>query len=343
MNLNLSEKGLDAMLVSKPENIRYLTGYTGDTGLLVLTGEERYLLTDFRYVEQARQTAKGCHVVTVSGSGMAEAQELCSGQVGFEGDYLRWNQGEALKKAFPDAMNVSGWIEEVRAIKTPDELEIIKKASALAQDAFWKTLEIIHPGMTEREVAAELEYQMKRLGADKTSFATITVAGKNTSLVHGEPGDNPLQSGDFLLMDFGCVYQGYCSDMTRTVGIGRISEKQQEIYQIVKRAQQTALERIQPGMGCADADALARDVIAKAGYGAQFGHSLGHGVGLEIHEQPNLSPKSKMILRPGMAVTVEPGIYLEGEFGVRIEDLIVITEDGYENLCKDSPKELLCI
>lgn len=343
MKLKLQEKELDSIIISKPENIRYLTGYTGDTGVYVRNGDKEYLLTDFRYEEQAKQQAVNCQVVTVKGAYEKIIAELVKGNIGFEGSVLTWLQGESLRKLCGNLKDISGWVEELRAIKEPWELELIKRASGISQEAFWQTLEFIRPGMAEREVAAELDYRMRRLGAEKTSFTTISVGGKNTSLVHGEPGEYRLKTGDFLLMDFGCVYQGYCSDMTRTVGIGKVSEKQREIYRIVKEAQSEALEALSPGMPCKEADSVARQVIEAAGYGDRFGHSLGHGVGLEIHEQPNLSPKSDKVLQPGMTVTVEPGIYLEGEFGVRIEDLVVINDVNCDNLCQNTPKELLCV
>lgn len=345
MKLNLAQKNLDAMLVSKPENIRYLTGYTGDTGMLLITGEKQYLFTDFRYEEQAKLQAADCQVVTAKGDYVEPICQLCSGTVGFEGRAMTWSQGDAFQRNQTDCrwVDVSGWLEELRAVKTEEELALIQRASEIAQEAFWQTLEQVRPGLSEREIAAELDYRMRRLGAERTSFSTIAVGGANSSLVHGEPGDYRLQNGDFLLLDFGCVYQGYCSDMTRTVGIGSVSQRQKEIYRIVKEAQQAALEAIKPGVPLCQVDRTAREMIEKAGYGDRFGHSLGHGVGLEIHEMPTLSPKAEGVLKPGMAVTVEPGIYLDGEFGVRIEDLVVIRQEGYLNLCSQTPKELLCI
>jgi len=343
MKITLQEKELDSLILSKPENIRYLTGYTGDTGVYVQVGKEQYLLTDFRYEEQAKRQAIDCEVVTVKGAYAEPVAELVKGRTGFEGSVLTWAEGEAFRDRCGDLKDISGWIEDLRKIKTKQEQELIQKASEISQEAFWQTLEAIRPGMAEREVAAELDYRMRRLGAERTSFTTITVAGANSSLVHGEPSEYRLQPGDFLLMDFGCVYQGYCSDMTRTVGIGSVSQRQKEIYKIVKEAQAEALAVIKPGVTYQEADRAARQVIEQAGFGSRFGHSLGHGVGLEIHEKPTLSPKSEGILQPGMVVTVEPGIYLEGEFGIRIEDLVVVNDVNCDNLCQNTPKELLCV
>ncbi len=343
MKLKLREKELDSLILSKPENIRYLTGYTGDTGVYVLSGDKEYLLTDFRYEEQAKKQAKNCEIIIVKGSYTEPVTELVRGTVGFEGSVLTWAEGEGFREKCGEMKDVSGWIEDLRKVKTKREQELIQKASEISQEAFWQTLEVIRPGMAEREIAAELDYRMRKLGAERTSFTTIAVAGANSSLVHGEPGEYRLQSGDFLLMDFGCVYQGYCSDMTRTVGIGAVSQKQKEIYRIVKEAQAAALEKMKPGVPFKEADHAARQIIEQAGYEKQFGHSLGHGVGLEIHEKPTLSPKSEGVLMPGMVVTVEPGIYLEGEFGVRIEDLVVVNDVNCDNLCQNTPKELLCV
>lgn len=343
MKLNLQERQLDSLILSKAENIRYLTGYTGDTGVYVATEQKEYLLTDFRYEEQAKQQATQCEVVTVKGAYAPVVAELVQGKIGFEGAVVTWAEGEQYRKACGELTDISGWVEDLRKIKTTAEQELIRKASEISQQAFSQVLSFIQPGMTEREIAAELDYQMRKLGAEKMAFTTISVAGANSSLVHGEPGDYRLQSGDFLLMDFGCMYQGYCSDMTRTVGVGPVSQKQKEIYDIVKQAQQAALEVIQPGMSLQEADRTARKLIEQAGYGDRFGHSLGHGVGLEIHEQPTLSPKAQGILEPGMVVTIEPGIYLEGEFGVRIEDLVIVGDQGIDNLCQNTSKELLCV
>ena len=345
MKLDLRQKEVDSLLVSKPENIRYLTGYTGDTGMLVMTADKQYLLTDFRYEEQAKAQAADCEVITVKGDYVQPACELCGSKVGFEGRVMAWSQGEKFQNYRKEChwVDLSGWIEEVRAIKTERELDLIQRASEISQQAFWQTLELVKPGLTEREIAAELDYRMRKLGAERTSFSTIAVGGANSSLVHGEPGEYRLQVGDFLLLDFGCVYQGYCSDMTRTVAIGSVSERKKEVYRIVREAQLAALEMIKPGVSFQQADQAARKIIEDAGYGDRFGHSLGHGVGLEIHELPTLSPKAEGVLKPGMAVTVEPGIYLDGEFGVRIEDLVTVQQQGYLNLCLDTPKELLCI
>ena len=228
----------------------------------------------------------------------------------------------------------------MRAVKEPWELERIRRAEAIGDAAFARVLPLLKPGLTELEVAAELEYQMKLLGAEGLSFDTIVASGLNSSMPHAVPGEKKLEAGDFVTMDFGCRYQGYCSDMTRTVVLGKAGQRQKEIYETVRKAQEAALLVIRAGIRGKEADRAAREVIGEAGYGAFFGHSLGHSLGLFIHEQPSLSPSSEKILLPGMVETVEPGIYVPGFGGVRIEDLVLVTETGCENLTS-SPKEMI--
>ena len=225
-------------------------------------------------------------------------------------------------------------------IKTEQELEYLAMAESIGDKAFMKMLDIIKPGMTELEVAAELEYLLKKEGGEGLAFSTIIASGVNSSMPHAIPGDKKLEVGDFITMDFGCKYKGYCADMTRTVVLGKANEKQKEIYNIVLKAQLAALDAIKAGIPGKAVDKVARDIIEEAGYGAYFGHGLGHSVGLFIHEGPRLSMKEETILQPNMTETVEPGIYLPGFGGVRIEDMVVITENGYKNLAQ-SPKELI--
>ena len=228
----------------------------------------------------------------------------------------------------------------LRQVKTREEQEILRQAEAIGDRAYAKVLPHLRPGISEKQVAAWLEFYMKEEGAEGFSFDTIAASGEHSAMPHAVPTDKVLAEGDFLTMDFGCLYRGYCSDMTRTVVIGQASDKQREIYETVLRAQETALQGIRPGMTGKEIDALARDVIVDAGYGECFGHALGHSVGLEIHECPNFSTKEKTVIQPGMVITVEPGIYVEGIGGVRIEDVVIITEDGCENITH-SPKQLL--
>lgn len=229
-------------------------------------------------------------------------------------------------------------LAELRYVKTPDEIHCLEEAEAIGDRAFAKLLPRLREGMTEKQVAVQLEYLMKEEGAEGFSFETIAASGLHSAMPHAVPTDKPLEAGDFLTMDFGCLYKGYCSDMTRTVVIGRAGDRQREVYQTVLDAQQAALEGIRPGMTGKEVDALARDVIKERGYGEYFGHSLGHSVGLEIHENPCFSEKEKTVIRPGMVITVEPGIYMEGFGGVRIEDVVVVTEQGCRNITNSEKK-----
>ena len=231
-------------------------------------------------------------------------------------------------------------LSSFRKIKSPEELDRMERAERIGDEAFSYILNELKPGVTELQIAAKLEYFMRSHGAEGTSFDTIVASGYHSAMPHAVPTEKPLENGDFVTMDFGCRYQGYCSDMTRTVVIGKADPRQKEIYQIVLEAQQAALEGLRPGMTGTEGDRLARDVIEKAGYGEYFGHGLGHSVGLEIHEKPALSTRDETVLLPGMIETVEPGIYIPGFGGVRIEDMVVLTETGIRNLTT-SPKELI--
>ena len=257
----------------------------------------------------------------------------------------------ALREYFPEKKEAAGegfisWkplgdlIERERRIKTPEELKLLRKAEAIGDKAFSDILNILKPGMTELEVAAELEYSMKKNGATGLSFDTIAASGINSSMPHAIPGTKKLENGDFLTMDFGCLYEGYCSDMTRTVVIGKASDEQKKIYNIVLKAQTEAVSGIRAGLKCIDVDRIARSIIEEAGYGRYFGHGLGHSVGLYIHESPALNTRDETVLVEGMIETIEPGIYIPGFGGVRIEDMGAVTKDGYDNFAS-SPKELI--
>lgn len=233
-------------------------------------------------------------------------------------------------------------IMESRMVKDEEELQKLAKAEAIGDEAFTHILDFMKPGVTEKEVALELEFFMKRQGASKLSFDTIVASGSNSSMPHAQVTDRKIQSGDFVTMDFGCVYQGYCSDMTRTIAVGNPTEEMKKVYQIVLEANLRAMDGIREGIPCNEIDALARDYIKEQGYGDYFGHGLGHGVGLDIHEEPRFSPKCNIVTKENMVITDEPGIYLPGQFGVRIEDLVVVKKDGYEKL-SHSAKELIII
>lgn len=330
----------DAALVIALHNRRYLTGFPSSAGWVLVTREKSYFLTDFRYIEAARRRVRGaeCRMITAVCLALSELIHHHGIQRIFVEGGLSLHEFAALKKGVPEipfeAGNaLDGWLSSLRLVKSQEELAKIKQAQALTEYGFDHILPLIRPGRTEREIALDLEFLIRRQGADGVAFDFIVVSGANSSLPHGVPGDKPVEPGDFVTMDFGAMVDGWHSDMTRTVAVGRVSEEQRRVYDTVLRAQLAALEVLKAGLPCVQGDAAARDIIAAAGYGDCFGHGTGHGVGVEIHEEPRLSPSAgDQVLRPGSVVTVEPGIYLPGRFGVRIEDMVYITETGCENL-----------
>lgn len=372
LNQIMRDRMLDLLLLTDGYNMHYISGYRGHTGCMLVFDECRYILTDARYTEQAALEAPEFVCIDVREQGYAKTIKCLLEEypnrvkrttpkasvdrvshksknilrVGFENREISYSQ----YKVYADILNgiaelipLDGVVDEMRQVKTEEEIERIAKAESIGDMAFSHIVKHLKVGMTELEVAAELEYVMKRAGASGLSFDTIAASGRNSALPHAMPSSRALENGDFLTMDFGCVYEGYCSDMTRTVLIGdRLTEKQKEIYDTVLKSQLAALAMIRPGVKCSEIDKCARDMIRNAGYGEYFGHGLGHSVGLFIHEEPRLSARCDAVLQTGITVTVEPGIYLTGEFGVRIEDLVVVTEDGYRNLTA-SPKELIKI
>ncbi len=337
------------LLICSPENRRYLTDFNSSDGYLLITESKAVLLADSRYIEAAQKEAQGCTAVELLTSASAQLPELIKSfgvtTVYTEAEKLSVSEFESLKKIIPCECVAEKADEEINALrrsKAQQEKAKILAAQAIAEKAFDRILGFIKEGVTEREIALELDFFMLKNGAEAISFETIAVSGKNSSMPHGVPCNKKIESGDFITMDFGAVFEGYHSDMTRTVAVGEVSQKQVQVYETVLAAQQKSLEILRAGVSCFDADDAARSVIKNAGYGEFFGHGTGHGVGIEIHEQPRLSPKSKQILETGDVVTVEPGIYLPGEFGVRIEDMAFITENGCENLTK-SPKNLIIL
>lgn len=342
------EKGVCA-IIQNPVNRFYLSGFRSSAGMIVLTENKAVLLVDFRYFEKAKKTVQNMEIV-LANNFFANAKELLETEnikkILPETDFINLDSFERMKNVFEGIEvstdnSLSQTINSLRQIKSAEEIECIKKSQEITDNAFTHILNFIKEGFTEREIALELEFFMRKTGGEGVAFDTIAVSGKNSSLPHGVPTEKPLENGDFLTMDFGAVYNGYCSDMTRTVAVGYVTDEQQKVYDTVLKAQLSALKEIGPNKVCKEIDKIARDII-NAEYEGCFGHGLGHSVGLEIHENPALNTRDETLLKAGVIMTVEPGIYIPDKFGVRIEDMVLITDTSYENLTK-SPKELIII
>lgn len=347
LRTEMEKEGLAALLVTSPYNLRYLTGFTGTTGLAVITLNKAFFITDFRYTEQAAKQCAGFEVVKNTGPIFEEVAHLVEQEnlpnLGFEETQITFSEYSYLEEIVDTALiPVSDMIETLREIKDEEEIATIRKACEISDAAFTHILTFIKPGMTEIQVANELDFHMRSLGASGVSFETIVASGLRSAMPHGVASDKVIESGDFVTLDFGCYYNGYVSDMTRTISVGEPSEKLKEIYQVVLEAQLKVIEAAKAGVTGVELDAVARDHIASKGYGEAFGHSTGHGIGLEIHERPNVSRVSEQAFVPGNVITDEPGIYLPGIGGVRIEDDLLITENGCEVLVH-SPKELIIL
>ncbi|MBQ9949957.1 MAG: aminopeptidase P family protein [Clostridia bacterium] len=329
----------DSALITSPVNMRYFSGFTGDSGCLLITKNARILYTDFRYTIQAKEQTEGKFIIRDFKKYNMPLWQIVSEELEKQGcRYCGYEDNTMTVAEFTDYSRIkcplgsaSALISSIRCIKSQDEIDKIIKAQSIAETAFNQVIEMMCPGMTEKEVAIELDYFMKKAGAEEPSFDTIIASGPNGALCHAIPSDRCLTKGDLVVMDFGARYMGYCSDMTRTVAIGEPSAELMKIYKIVREAQALTLHAVKPGITGAQLDAIARECITARGYGDCFGHSLGHGFGLEVHEAPSASKTSTTVLRPGMTVTVEPGIYVEGLGGVRIEDCVIVTEKGHFN------------
>jgi len=348
LRIQMASEGIEALLVSTPVNVAYLTGFSGTLGYVFVTAKSAYLLTDFRYLGVAREQAGGYEIVNVGPSVWKRVAELAADEgisaLTVEGEHVTMAVYNKLLEEAPELAVTAETspVNRLRKVKSMEEQDAIGAAVTLADEAFLHILGFLKPGVREREAALELEYFMRRRGASGVSFEIIVASGKRSALPHGVAGEKRLETGDAVVLDLGCILGHYCSDLSRTVFIGDVSVKQREIYQTVLDAQLTALQSIRAGMTGREADELARGVLAARGLAGHFGHGLGHGVGREIHEMPRLSPVSDEELVPGMVVTVEPGVYLDGEFGVRIEDVVVVEETGCRILT-GSTKELLCL
>jgi Xaa-Pro aminopeptidase len=341
----VSANGLDSLFVADLVNIRYLTSFTGTNGACLVSGSERVFFTDFRYTERAgHEVGEGWERPEAERDLLPQVAARMRGRVGFEDGKLSVRQLQKLRDAIGDGVEMvpaGDLVEELRAVKDEAEVALIAAAAELADDVYRWAIEQGLAGRTERVVARAAEARIRELGAEP-SFPPIVAAGPNGALPHAEPGEREIGSGELVVFDMGALLDGYCSDCTRTFATGEPGEEARAVYELVRDAQARALDAVRPGVSGRDADAVARDVIAAGGHGERFGHGLGHGVGLEVHEGPRLSPSSEDELRSGNVVTVEPGVYVPGVLGVRIEDLVVVGESGARNL-SDLPKELTVV
>ncbi len=349
--VKLFQEKADCALITDDINRRYLTGMKSSAGYVLVFPEQSYLIIDFRYIEKAREVVKHCEVIEQKPGIFRQFDELFKKHgaktVALEAQSLTLQRCDNLKNhmknyEFLTDNTLSQALYDLRTVKSAEELTKIKAAQKIAEDALAALLEKLHAGMTEIDVALSLDFYMRSHGAEDLSFETIALTGAHTSMPHGVPDSREIKKGDFVLMDFGAVVDGYHSDMTRTVCIGEPSAEMREVYEIVRTAQDTARAFAKSGITGKELDAAARDVIVKAGYGDYFGHSLGHGVGLEIHEYPVATPNRDNLLPEDGVVTIEPGIYLPGKFGVRIEDFVHITKNSCENLT-NIPNSLICL
>ena len=344
-----AEAPVDALLLTSEENRFYATGMHSSAGVVVVTASGGWYFTDFRYIEAARQNAQG-FTVALSERGrdyfVLLAQLIGQAKIktlGFEQNSMSVQEHTRYReKLDAELVPAQETVSALRAVKQPWEIEIMKQAQRITDLAFSEVLREIRPGVREKDIAAEIVYRLMKNGGDKVSFDPIVVSGPNSSKPHGEPGERLLREGDFVTMDFGCIYRGYCSDMTRTVALGHATDEMKKVYETVLAAQQSGIGAARAGVPGKDIDAAARQVISDAGFGDYFGHGFGHSLGVQIHESPNASPSEENPIPAGAVISAEPGIYLPGRFGVRIEDVLVIREDGCEDIT-GSPKQLIIL
>ena len=344
----LPEYGLDAMLITSQSGERYALGFHGE-GLLLVTRAGAHYTTDGRYIEAAREKVTGAEVSLVSaGRGhLAQArayiEEKGLHNVGFESGAMTVDAHRRYAQELPCILTpAQPLLDSLRAAKDPEELEVMRRAQQITDEAFKAILSFIRPGMTEREIAARLVYEMMIRGGERVSFDPIVASGANGSMPHAVPSDQVVDTGMFITMDFGCVLEGYCSDMTRTVALGQPTEEMEQVYSTVLAAQKAGINAARAGVTGWEVDAAGRRVIEEAGYGDCFTHSFGHSLGIDIHESPNASPGESAVLPAGAVISAEPGIYLPGRFGVRIEDVLVLKEGGCEDITR-SPKHLIVL
>lgn len=333
----------EAVFITGRPNIFYYSGFTSEDAYLLISHDTCLIITDSRYTIQAHEQAKGFEVLDIKDGFEKVFSRTNAKYIGYEENIMSVREYKHIRSRLrqnQDFIEMQNLIDEPRKIKDEKEIKKIAEAESIGDEAFSHILNEIKPGKTEKEIALELEFFMKRQGAEALSFDTIAASGKRSAMPHGVATDKKIEEGDFLTLDFGCVFEGYCSDMTRTIVIGKASERQKEIYNTVLNAQTSAIDVIHEGIPCSEVDNIARSIINEAGYGDKFGHGLGHSVGIEIHESPSFAPKCNEKVRNGNVITVEPGIYIDGFGGVRIEDLIAVHDGTVTNLTH-SPKELI--
>jgi Xaa-Pro aminopeptidase len=344
---------LDGLLVTFPANVRYLCGFTGSSSALLITQDRKVFFTDGRYTEQAQSEVQGAKLVIARKAALAAAGEWLARNakklrlrtIGIEAEHMSVGEKNRLAKELPSGLRfreVQPWVEQARMVKEAEEIERLRAAAELGSSLFEVALKSIRPGVKEVDVAAEMEYAARRAGADAMSFETIIASGPRSALPHGRASQATIPTQGFVVCDFGVILAGYCSDRTRTVHVGQPSNDERRIYRAVQDAQEAAIAEVKPGTPVSKVDHAARKLLAANGFAKYFTHSTGHGVGLEIHEPPRIAATQRETLAPGMVVTVEPGVYLPGSGGVRIEDTVVVTETGCEVLTPTS-KDLIVI
>lgn len=325
----LNEQDIDSIVVSNIKNVRYISGFTGDEGMAVITDKSAYLIVDGRFTEQAKDESK-IKVVDYAGNFVKTIGEILKNdsakKCAFEGNTITYSEAEHMKDTikFVEWFALKDVFEKVRMVKDIEEIKTIQKSLKIALDTFEYVKPQIVPGVTEIDIANEIEYRMKKMGASGPSFGTIVASGKRSSLPHGLASNKVIENGDAVVIDMGAVYDGYCSDITRTVFVGGMSKEQERVYDLVKKAQKFAIDAIEAGVSCKDVNEVAVNEFRKNAMDKYFVHSLGHGVGLDVHERPFVAGRSSDVFKPGMVVTVEPGLYLPNQFGVRIEDMVMV-------------------
>lgn len=332
---SVAARGLDALLITNLPNLRWATGFTGTSGAAIVGPDVRVFLTDFRYVEQAAEQVPGYERARAGHDLLGAAAERLEGRVGFEDQWLSVRGHGRLRDAVgerAELVGASGLVEALREVKEPHELDAMRAAAGIADQAYAELAETGIAARTEKQIAAAIEVRMRELGAEDRSFPAIVASGAHAALPHAVPRDAPVERDTFMIVDIGCVVDGYCSDCTRTFATGGLDDSAVSLYELVARAQLAGLDAVRAGAECRGVDAVAREIIDAAGHAEHFGHGLGHGVGLEVHEGPRLGQTADGNLQAGHTVSVEPGVYVPGELGVRIEDLVAVTDTGCDVL-----------